>query len=177
MAHDIFVSYSTIDKTITNTIVASLEKNQIRCWYAPRDIKPSEDWGKAISSAIEQSKVFLIIFSGNSNRSQRVLDELNLAISQEIPIMPFRIENLEPDGAMRLHLSSRHWLDAYDASWETHIRKLILTVSSHLETAIAEEDVEFPEILAKSQKTLKNKGIRRILIGMVSGSLHYRPAL
>lgn len=122
MAHDVFVSYSTIDKTLTNTIVASMEQNQIRCWYAPRDIKPSDDWGKAISSAIEQSKVFLLIFSGNSNQSQRVLDELNLAISREIPILPLRIENLEPDGAMRLHLSSRHWLDAYDSSWESHIK-------------------------------------------------------
>lgn len=81
MVHDVFVSYSTKDKTITDTIVASMEQNQIRCWYTPRDIKPSEDWGKAISNAIERSKIFLIIFSGNSNQSQRVLDELNLAIS------------------------------------------------------------------------------------------------
>jgi len=171
MPHDVFVSYSTIDKTITNTIVASMEQNQIRCWFAPRDIKPSEDWGKAISNAIEQSKVFLLIFSGNSNQSQRVLDELNLAISREISILPFRIENLEPDGAMRLHLSSRHWLDAYDSSWETHIKKLILTVSSHLETTIAEEDVEVPDTLTKSHKALKNKGIRRILVGIVSTAL------
>jgi len=171
MAHDVFVSYSTIDKTITNTIVASLEQNQIRCWFAPRDIKPSEDWGRAISNAIEESNIFLIIFSGNSNRSQHVLDELNLAMSQEIPILPYRIENLEPDGAMRLHLSSRHWLDAYDSSWETHIKKLVLTVSSHLETTIVEEDVEVPETLIKVQKTLKNKVIRRILVGIVSAAL------
>lgn len=171
MVHDVFVSYSSIDKTITDTIVVSMEQNQIRCWYAPRDIKPSEDWGKAISNAIEQSKVFLIIFSGNSNRSQRVLDELNLAISQEIPILPFRIENLELDGAMRLHLSSRHWLDAYDPSWESHIKKLINTVSSNLETTIAEEDVEVPETLKRKQKTLKNKGIRRILVGIVTAAL------
>ena len=171
MVQDVFVSYSTKDKTITDIIVASMEQNQIRCWYAPRDIKPSEDWGKAISNAIEESKIFLIIFSGNSNRSQHVLDELNLAIYQEIPILPFRIENLEPDGAMRLHLSSRHWLDAYDSSWETHINKLILTVSSHLETTIAEEDVQVPDTLTKSQKTLKNKGIRRILVGIVSAAI------
>ena len=171
MAHDVFVSYSTKDKTITDSIVASMEQNQIRCWYAPRDIKPSEDWGKAISNAIEQSNIFLIIFSGNSNQSQRVLDELNLAISQEITIMPFRIENLEPDGAMRLHLSSRHWLDAYDPSWESHIKKLIYTISSHLETTIAEEDVEIPEILSKSKKTLKNKGIIRLLAGIVTAAL------
>ena len=171
MVHDVFVSYSTKDKTITDTIVASMEQNQIRCWYAPRDIKPSEDWGKAISNAIERSKIFLIIFSGNSNQSQRVLDELNLAVSQEITIMPFRIENLEPDGAMRLHLSSRHWLDAYDPSWESHIKKLIYTVSSHLETTIAEEDVEVPETLDRKQKAFKNKGIRRILVGIVSAAL------
>jgi hypothetical protein len=171
MIQDVFVSYSTKDKTITDAIVAAMEQNQIRCWYAPRDIKPSEDWGKAISNAIEESKVFLIIFSGNSNRSQRVLDELNLAISREIPILPFRIENLEPDGAMRLHLSSRHWLDAYDSSWETHIKKLILAVSSHLKTTIVEEDVEVPETLTKTQKALKNKGISRILVGIVSAAL------
>jgi predicted LPLAT superfamily acyltransferase len=87
------------------------EKKPIRCWYAPRDVKPSKDWGKAISNAIQQSKVFLVVFSENANRSQRVLDELNFAISQQETILPFRIENLEPDGAMRLHLASRHWLD------------------------------------------------------------------
>jgi Tol biopolymer transport system component len=170
MKQDVFVSYSTKDKTITDAIVASLEKNQIRCWYAPRDIKPSEDWAKAISNAIEQSRIFLLIFSGNSNQSQRVLDELNFAISQQIPILPFRVENLEPDGAMRLHLSSRHWLDAYDPSWENHIQKLVHAVSSNLEATIAEEDVEVPETINRTQKTLKNKS-RRLLVGIVSAAL------
>ncbi|MFC2064639.1 TIR domain-containing protein [Chloroflexota bacterium] len=162
MIFDVFVSYSSIDKTIADTIVSAMEANHIRCWYAPRDIKPGEDWGKAISSAIEQCKVFLIIFSENSNRSQRVLDEVNLAISHEIPILPFRIENIQPDGAMRLHLSSRHWLDAYSPSWESHIKKLISTVSSNLETTITEEDVEFQESSGHQQKTTRSKGLRNI---------------
>ena len=166
MVHDVFISYSTKDKAITDSIVASMEQNQIRCWYAPRDIKPGEDWGTAISNAIERSKIFLIIFSGNSNQSQRVLDELNLAISQEITIMPFRIENLEPDGAMRLHLSSRHWLDAYDPSWESHIKKLVYTVSSYLGTTIAEEEVEAPEILSRSKKINP-----RIVLGIIGAGV------
>lgn len=117
MAHDVFVSYSSKDKAIADTIVAAMENNHIRCWYAPRDIQSSEDWGTAVTSAIDGSRVFLLIFSGNANQSQRVLDELNFAISQQIVIFPFRVENLEPHGAMKLHLSSRHWLDAYDPSW------------------------------------------------------------
>lgn len=171
MAHDVFVSYSSKDKTIVDSIVAYLEQNQIRCWYAPRDIKPSEDWGNAISKAIEESKIFLIIFSGNSNQSRRVLDELNLAIAQEITILPFRIEKLEPDGAMRLHLSSRHWLDAYDPSWESHIRKLINTISSHVESTIAEADVQVPEALVQSKKAAKNKLLTRILVGIAAAVL------
>jgi len=171
MGHDIFVSYSTKDKVVADAIVVSLEKNGFRCWYAPRDIKPSDDWGKAISTALDQSKVFLLIFSRNSNRSQRVLDELNLAISQEIIILPFRIEKLEPDGAMRLHLSSRHWLDAYDPSWKSHIKILINTISSNIGTAITEEEVEIPEKIKHTQKTIQNKWIRFVLIGIVSAAL------
>ena len=103
MAHDVFVSYSSKDKAIADTIVAALENNQIRCWYAPRDIKPGEDWGNAITTAVINARIFLMIFSGNANQSQRVLDELNFAISQQAVILPFRIENLEPKGAMKLH--------------------------------------------------------------------------
>jgi hypothetical protein len=172
MVHDVFVSYSTKDKGITDSIVAALEQNQIRCWYAPRDIRPSEDWGNAISNAIEECNIFLIIFSGNSNHSRRVLDELNVAIAQEITILPFRIEKLEPDGAMRLHLSSRHWLDAYDPSWQSHLKKLITTISSYLETSIPEEDVQVPETIVqkkkKKKKRLSNKAIGKILFGIAA---------
>ncbi|MGD8821855.1 MAG: toll/interleukin-1 receptor domain-containing protein [Anaerolineales bacterium] len=168
MTHDVFVSYSSKDKSITDSIVATMEQNNIRCWYAPRDIKPSEDWGSAISKAIEESKIFLIIFSGNANHSRRVLDETNLAIAQELTILPFRIEKLEPDGAMRLHLSSRHWLDAYDPSWQSHIKKLINTISSYLETTIPEEEVQVPEILTQKQKPPRNDRLRNTLFGIAA---------
>jgi hypothetical protein len=160
MAHDVFVSYSSNDKTVADAIVASLEQNDIRCWYAPRDIKASEDWAEAITKAIEGSKVFLIVFSGSANRSQRVLDEVNFAITEEITILPFRIENLDPVGAMKLHLSSRHWLDAYDPSWEAHLKKLVSDVSGSLETKIGEDQIRLPETVRwKNYQKKKNRKI------------------
>lgn len=166
MAHDVFVSYSTKDKVVADTIVSALEQNQIRCWYAPRDIQPSDDWGNAITEAIEASRVFLVIFSENANRSQRVLDEVNLAISQQDVILPFRIENLEPKGAMKLHLSSRHWLDAYEPSWETHIKQLVMTVSNNLEKRLAEADVKVGE--AQPEKAAGKKTSRNVVIGIAA---------
>ena len=171
MAHDVFVSYSSKDKVIADSIVASLENNNIRCWYAPRDIKPSEDWGDAISNAIGKSKVFLLVFSGNANKSRHVLDELLVAIAEEITMLPFRVEKLEPKGAMRLHLSSWHWLDAYDPSWEAHIMNLIKNVSGILETNLEEENIQVPEAIVRDPNVRKQKKGIPILAGVVFGAL------
>lgn len=132
MNHDVFVSYSSKDKGVADFVVASLEGEGIRCWYAPRDIPPGGDWGNEIVAAINEASVFLLIFSGNANKSHRVLDELNLAISKEIVVLPFRIENLDPVGAMQLHLSTRHWLDAFQPSWKQYTEKLTETISAVL---------------------------------------------
>ena len=144
MAHDVFISYSTKDKIIADSLVAALENNNIRCWYAPRDIQPGEDWGSAITRAIENSRVFLVIFSDNSNRSNRVLDEVNLAISQTSVILPFRVEDLEPAGALKLHLSSRHWLDAFEPSWRDHLNPLIKTIASFLDLPVDQDQLGIP---------------------------------
>lgn len=157
MAHDVFVSYSTKDKTVADTIVAALEGKQIRCWYAPRDIKAGADWGEEIAQAIHASSVFLLVFSNSANQSQRVLDELNLAISKEAVILPFRIEKLEPSGAMQLHLSSRHWLDAFVPSWEEHIDSLVNSVSSNLETGESTAAVDYIRSFDQASKPEKRK--------------------
>ncbi|MFO7944059.1 MAG: toll/interleukin-1 receptor domain-containing protein [Anaerolineales bacterium] len=129
---DVFVSYSKNDKAVADAVVSAHEKKGIRCWYAPRDIPPGADWADAITKAIKQCSLMVLIFSESSNRSQRVLDELNYAIKQGKPILPFRVEDLEPTGAMELHLSTRHWLDAYHPNWESHIDRLIESVSLNL---------------------------------------------
>ena len=104
MSFDIFVSYSTKDKVVADAIVSALEIKNIRCWYAPRDIKPGANWAESITDAIQQCNIFLLIFSSNSNQSTHVLDEVSYAISEEKMIIPFRIENLDPAGALRLHI-------------------------------------------------------------------------
>ena len=44
--HDVFISHSSKDKIVADSIVAALEAAHIRCWIAPRDIKPGTDWGE-----------------------------------------------------------------------------------------------------------------------------------
>ena len=128
MAHDVFVSYSNKDKPIADAVIAGLENNGIRCWIAPRDITPGKSWGEAINTAIEGSDIMVIILSENSNRSNQVVREVERAVANNVIIIPFRIENIDPTGAMAYFLSTEHWLDAITPPIEKHIQKLANTI-------------------------------------------------
>ena len=48
MTHDVFISYSSVDRTAADTVCSILEQNGIGCWIAPRDITPGLDFAEAI---------------------------------------------------------------------------------------------------------------------------------
>ena len=169
MEHSVFVSYSSNDKAVADAIVSNLESRGIRCWYAPRDIPQGEDWASAISDAISHSQIMLLIFSKDANRAHRVLDELNLALSEKIKVLPFRIENIDPSGEMRLKLASRQWLDAFSPSWRSHLDKLVETVERMLdaEQAGGEKLIEGGDKIGSSFISGLLGGNKKILIAAV----------
>lgn len=128
MAHDVFISYSTKDRSIANAICTNLETNGIRCWIAPRDIIPGEDWPTAITSAISQSRVMVLVFSANSNTSDDVGREIILAANSKLVIIPFKIDDIEPEPGKQYYLARTHWLDAINPPTREQILLLVQTV-------------------------------------------------
>jgi formylglycine-generating enzyme required for sulfatase activity len=124
MAHDVFISHSSKDKPLADAICAGLEARGIRCWIAPRDVRPGEEWTKAIVDAIASSKVFLLLLTDNSNKSTQAIKEVDCAEKHEKTIIPFRLEDIQPTGSMEYYLGSLHWLDALTRPLEKHIEKL-----------------------------------------------------
>lgn len=124
MAHDVFISYSNKDKTTADAICNYLESNEIRCWYAPRDITPGDEWGVAILEAIKQSKIMVLVFTENANLSQQVLREVNNAVDAELAIIPFRLTEQEPVAGMKYYLSTVHWMDAMNEELEESLPRL-----------------------------------------------------
>jgi hypothetical protein len=132
MAHDVFISYSTKDKPMADAVCATLESNGVRCWIAPRDIQPGADWGEAIVNAIEGSKLFILIFSGNANESPQVKRELQHGFEAGVLVIPFRVENILPNKALDYYLGSVHWLDAITTPFEKHLETLTAKTKSVL---------------------------------------------
>lgn len=128
MAHDAFISHSSKDKTVADAATAVLESHGIRCWIAPRDITPGEDWSEAIINGIAGSRVLVLLFSAHANESQQIKREVERAVNRAIPIIPMRLEDVMPAKAMEYFISTPHWLDAFTPPMEQHLDVLARTV-------------------------------------------------
>jgi hypothetical protein len=127
MAHDVFISYSSKDKTTADAVCATLENNGIRCWIAPRDILPGMEYAEALVEAIQSSRLLVLVFSSGANDSPQVRGEVERAVSRGLPVLPFRIENVPPNRAMEFFIAGRHWLDALTPPLEAHLEELAKT--------------------------------------------------
>jgi hypothetical protein len=134
MTYDVFISYSNRDKIIADAACATLESQKIRCWIAPRDIVPGTDYAESLIQNLSNSRVMVLVFSQESNKSKHVMREVERAVSKGIPIIPLRIEDISPTKAMEYYLSSPHWLDALTPPLEKHLEKLAQTVQTLLQT-------------------------------------------
>ena len=158
MAHDVFISYSNRDSQIANALCHMLEEEKIKCWIAPRDIKIGEVWADAIAAAIPNSKVVIIILSINSNSSRQVLREIELAIHNNIVVLPVRIEDILPTGGMSYYLSTTHWIDVIDDSIESKIAAIISRIRNILDgSGYIENDQIKIDLSKKSDKSEAKK--------------------
>ena len=124
MAHDVFISHSSKDKTIADAACACLESRGIRCWVAPRDIVAGVDWGSSIIDGINGTKVMVLILSSHSNVSKQVLREIERAAHRGMPVLPLRVEDVTLSKSLEYFLSSSHWLDAYKGPLKQHLENL-----------------------------------------------------
>jgi hypothetical protein len=130
--HDVFLSYSSQDKSWADAACSVLERHRVRCWIAPRDITPGDEWGAAIIKGINGSRVMVLIFSGHANASGQVHREVERAISRGMSVLPVRIEDVLPEGAMEYALGNMHWLDAFTPPVERQMERLARSVKTLL---------------------------------------------
>lgn len=113
--HDIFISYSSVDKRTAIHICQILEDNGLKCWIAPRDIIAGSDYAKLLESAILHAKAFVVICSKDSMKSRWVIGELNIAFNEGKKIIPIRIDDSELEGSFRLMINQLHIIPHEDS--------------------------------------------------------------
>lgn len=128
MSPVIFISYSAKDEVLASAIHAFLNRSGIKAIKAPDDIAPGTNWAAAITDMIERCTHMVLVWTANSMASKEVSKELTLAMQCGAVIIPFRSENLAPEGAWRYHLSQVQWLEAHGMPEGQAMEALLLQV-------------------------------------------------
>jgi hypothetical protein len=120
----LFVSHVREDRSDAEDIVGELERRGVRCWIAPRNVRPGKPFDDEIAEAIDTSRAMLLIFSERCNESEYIRREVTVAGEAGKVIIPFRIDNSQPKKGLRVRLTDLHWIDGF-VSRERAIDELV----------------------------------------------------
>lgn len=168
MAHDVFVSHSSRDRAVADEVCTALEARGIRCWVAHRDIRLGEIWARSVVDAIDASRVVVLVFSSQANRSPQVLREVAEAVDRDIPIITLRIEAVPPSRELGYYIKAVQWLDGLTRPLEPHLQSLADRVQELLAEGLVETETPAPSVQSgESIETVEAAGRPDVVISGV----------
>jgi len=117
MAGEIFISYRRADQAWAQLLHSRLQAEGIDAWYDAQ-VGAGQDWRIATAKALEDSRIFVLLFSENAAQSDDIAKELAAAVLEKKLIVPVRLQNIAPKGAFLYELASRNWINAYENTEE-----------------------------------------------------------
>lgn len=144
---EVFISYSSADLAQADTLRSVLEKNELSCWMAPRDIPGGSNYTKEIPIAIRNCKVFVLVLSQNAQSSQWVLKELDSAVNCGKVILPFMLEDCNLNDEFNFLLTGAQRYSAYQKKAEA-MQTLISRIRGIIDAPSAAENEQPQSALA-----------------------------
>jgi predicted ATPase len=125
----IFISFSSKDRKIAETICDALESRGYPCWISCRNIGPGENFQEAIVKAIRSASTMILVFTANANNSDEIKKEVVLAGQHKLVLIPLRVEDIVPQDAFAYEFATRQWIDMF-GDWERAIDRLAGQIGS-----------------------------------------------
>jgi len=136
-----FISYSSRDDDFARRLHADLQQSNVRCWFAPEDLKIGDKFRARIDESIRVYDKLMVILTEHSLASPWVEEEVEAALEKErkqsgkLVLFPIRLDDavMETDQAWAASLRRtrhigdfRHWRDhdAFRKAFEQLLRDL-----------------------------------------------------
>lgn len=107
-----FISYSSNDESFAKRLYADLQSNNVRCWFAPHDMRIGDKIRPRIDESIHLYDKLLLILSEHSVASQWVEQEVETALGKELEGKPNVLFPIRLDEAVMQNRTG----------WASHIR-------------------------------------------------------
>lgn len=160
----IFISHSSSDAVVAAEICRLLEQNQIKCFIAPRDIRSGREYAEEIVNGIDGSQAMVLLMSRAANTSPHVLREVERAVSKNIPILVYKLENVELSKSLEYFLMSHQWLSRERGE---NYGEILAAARELEQTQTVEKEGDVTEKKAAGGK----RGRRRMWVGALAAVL------
>ena len=124
MKKEVFISYSSPNKEAADSIVDFLENKGVSCFIAPRDVDPGMPYASNLMHAIDNCNVIILVAADSMNKSEHVLNEIDVIVSKKKPLVPFFIEEFEMNDDFRYYLGRTQRIIAYPELISNYFSKL-----------------------------------------------------
>lgn len=102
----VFISYSSKNQQMADSVRLLLKENSISCWMAPYDIPAGSRYAYVINDALEKCSCLLLLLTNASQMSQFVEREIERAITYKKPILPMQLEDLELNSGFKFYIGN-----------------------------------------------------------------------
>ena len=128
----IFISYASADLHTAESVCAALERENLRCWIAPRDVTPGEFYAAEIVRALDSARLVVLVLSRHAADSAHVFREVERASSRKHPILAFRLDQSALPAGLEYFLNTSQWLDARSKGVRHALPDLVRAVKATL---------------------------------------------
>ena len=97
---DVFISYASEDSALVHSIRNRLAALDIACWLDQEQIKPGQDWSKALQEAISDSRLCLIVIGGHAQEKPWLSKEWALILAStwnepDLAVLPVLVDDAD----------------------------------------------------------------------------------
>jgi hypothetical protein len=124
-----FISHSSSDAGLAQTLCSDLEARGIGCWIAPRNVTPSRPYAEEVVRGIESTDSFVLLASAQAIASVQVLSEVEQAHKRKKEIYTVLLSNPQIGRELDYYISRLHWIESGSNSTE-HIAEKLAEVLS-----------------------------------------------
>ena len=153
MAHDVFISHAHKDQGIADEICRKLESAKVRCWIAERDLSAGEDRTVATRTAIETSRLMVLVLSENANAARHIEREIAHAFYTRRSILPLRLTRTLPKRDFLFYLGNVRWIDAFNLPAEQHLEALTATINGMVHAPAVRRQATPAHVTLKATET------------------------
>lgn len=166
-----FISHSSKDGAIAAELCKYLENHGKTCFIAPRNIRSGRDYAEEIIDGIDNSQTMILLLSNHSNQSAHVLREVERAVSKSIPIITYKIEEVELSKSLEYFLMTNQWMDAEKNKIFSNVLDCINDIEGTKSDKINQQDSASEPVAGEKQETAESGGTRSKIPFAVAGIL------